>query len=1536
MTKSEKSGKTPAAKPSPHSFQTTGVYYKLAEKASEEHVVEIGWSSARTPAPVRAHEPVPEDLAAAWPTWPHPRKALTPRTGNNSPQPIGSVGVMFVALFGLNAEQIAGATASIQRRYRTARNFRPLFLTDNPDTSAFRHAGLTYEYFPKSVFGGEDRIALFEARFQRLWRKWRGSMLIDFSKAGFLSQRLSTYGELIDRETAPENRYDPRKARPAPPKPAPTDVIALQAAYRASGLDQEPDNFVLYRIIGNDLPPRHELGQTLRNVQFILENEPPLKLCEKRWVVNRIADPDQEAAVIALLERHGQPYLHIPFVLEDYAETDWDLCSFPDPAFFLHGRYDRMTEYDQKRAEAHAQRFKNNYVINNNGARNAALRDGRDRAKWVLPWDGNCFLTEAAWDEIVEGVTTRPYLKYFTVPMSRTLDNADLLDPHYSPEADEEPQILFRRDSEEEFNEAFYYGRRPKVELFYRLAIPGKWDAWADDAWDLPRADRSPDAGTTGQAGWVARLFSGQTQLEADKITGLRSRGEARISAISQMLERLDIEAMRLVYDPATLVAYDEEVVKALATADPKAPEHRVRDRLLAEAELALQRGPYSVTQKTTVAPSGDPHDYYHPAPYWWPNPATSNGMPFIFRDGERIPGTRLYEPDSARYDRTRLQQLFDDTTTLSLAWLASGREAYIAHAAQLIRTWFLDPATRMNPHLLYAQIRSQTMRDIGSKSGLIEMKDLYYFLDAVRLVERAGKLADAEKEAFRAWLREYAEWLQTSDQGVAEHDTSNNHGTCYDLQVGSIAAFLGDAALLQKTLFTSRERILEQFTKDGQQPHEMKRTQTAHYCCFNLQSWVNLASLADACGHALWTFEGPDGRGMAKAFDWLLPLLAQATWKYQQIEPFDRGRFLPLFYAARAAAGRSGGAQLSDSMQARPLFFPHDGIKPFWMLGRTPSKTGDTGAWKTLAGKLRRLEPSAFEMVAGTKGASREERDVPTLDKKLWGGFSANAIDALETVRDDPKSTEAEVNRAARILARWHFTHGDFAETLANVDRIGELGPTGDRERSLLKAYCLQKLDRTDEAAGLLRELLRVFPKDTGLCLAMAGIDTATEGDARTLGFSAWINRAYKNAGLPDFLAEDADAALSLRQTVQQSATQPDSHRRTGSVVSVIVPIDAPSPSLPLSLKSLRLQSWPHIEVIIVDHSGDPGVKGAITDAIGDDPRFLQVHLPVTTPSFEARNIALTHATGRFVTVQNPTDIAHPARLELQVTALEDEDVPAVVVQRACVTKEAQLLGGWFPNFSLVGPDRDSLMLSTERLRDYGGWDNAAVHPENYLIWRLKHVEGKDAVETVQPGVPIILTVAESSFDDPTHLEFPYGPRRDRLRALLRAARNLAFESDEAKPPAAISFPTLSVDEKLDCALVGDFSKGATAIDELRAFVAARVANGEKVGLFNWPDYHSTWREDLDPEIAEMVDGGQVAQISAFTRVAASRLILCNPYVIHNQVDGLPEFDVDEFEVLGDPGLNLAEFHTGVRRIMPTKEEIQSVFDFEFSWRAL
>ena len=395
-------------------------------------------------------------------------------------------------------------------------------------------------------------------------------------------------------------------------------------------------------------------------------------------------------------------------------------------------------------------------------------------------------------------------------------------------------------------------------------------------------------------------------------------------------------------YRPETLTTYSEKTIAALVEGAQNGNHSQslVLERLRCEAEEALRRGPYSVVDKRSPPPSGDLHDYYHIAPYWWPNPDTHDGLPYILRDGHRAPGTRLYEPESDKYDRTRLQRLFDDTAILALAWMATGERAYAEHGARLVKSWFISPKTRMNPHLRYAQVKPG--RGEGSRTGIIEAKDFYFFLDAVRILRAASTVSAADHDSFAEWLREYLQWLLTSKQGKEEQRAANNHGTCYDLQVASIAAYLGDLPQLLGTLRASQLRILEQFLPSGEQPHEMKRTITAHYCCFNLQSWVNLARLAERCGSDLWNQLAPDGRGLQSGFEWLLPYMAKADWPWRQEEPFDRERFIPLCFAYWDAYGDAsliGIPAPPESSLVKPVFLPHDGISPFWQLGLDPHK---------------------------------------------------------------------------------------------------------------------------------------------------------------------------------------------------------------------------------------------------------------------------------------------------------------------------------------------------------------------------------------------------------------------------------------------------------------------------------------------------------------------------------------------------------------------------------------------------------------------
>jgi hypothetical protein len=707
------------------------------------------------------------------------------------------------------------------------------------------------------------------------------------------------------------------------------DRSELLREYTNAEVSAETDSFVLYRIIGNDLYPRHAKGQSRENLRFILDNESPFEGCEKRFVVNRIIDPSEEERIIGLLDKHGYSWMRLPFNWKEYQALHWDIDGVPVQYAPYTKQFRRLSTNQKNRVMMRIYRHKNNYVINNNGARNAALREGRKFAKWVMPWDGNCFLTDRAWEEILSRICAQPEIPYHIVPMARITDNRDLLHPECYPPAEDEPQIVFRRDTELEFDSEYFYGRRPKVELLWRLGVPGNWDTWMVEPWDLPCPDYAEQAGCFEWAGWVARLFSGQKVLETNtELKTLIRRGTVRVTAVQRMLDDLDRKADHSGRSAQRDCFTSGEECKQRALEDKSLIE-----QLRLQAKEALQRGPFSVVDKTSLPPSGDRHDYWHPAPYYWPNPIPIPGLPYVRRDGRRVPGTRLYEAAGDQYDRTRLQRLFDDTFFMALAFRELDSQEYAEHGADLIRRWFLLPETAMNPHLEYAQVRRGHNGNRGSGRGIIEFKDMYYFLAAVRVIYESGALNLDEFGRFKNWLSQYLQWLANSPQGKDERAAPNNHGTCYDLQVASLASFLGDYDLVRRTFIDSRFRIIEQFDCRGRQPHELDRTVAAHYCCFNLQAWIHLADLAETCGTNLWEFVGPDGQSLKKAMQWLLSHMGE-PWPYQQVVEFDEQRFYPIYYAYRARYGDPPGVDESAvpaMTDIKAVYFPHDGIQPFW-----------------------------------------------------------------------------------------------------------------------------------------------------------------------------------------------------------------------------------------------------------------------------------------------------------------------------------------------------------------------------------------------------------------------------------------------------------------------------------------------------------------------------------------------------------------------------------------------------------------------------
>lgn len=331
-----------------------------------------------------------------------------------------------------------------------------------------------------------------------------------------------------------------------------------------------------------------------------------------------------------------------------------------------------------------------------------------------------------------------------------------------------------------------------------------------------------------------------------------------------------------------TLRPAELEAIKASLQSDSAVAQ--AYRRLIAQADQALARKPGSVLDKRTVSASGDRRDYVSLAPYWWPDLADPKA-PYVRRDGRVNP-----ERDTDRFDRTALGRMVSDTDLLALAYYYSGDRKYADKAAALVRTWFLDPATGMNPNMNYAQ--AVPGREQGRAEGVLDTSGFIAVIDAVGLIGPAGALAADEVKALENWFSRYVDWMRTSANGKAEAAAANNHGIWYDAQIARFALFARRDDVARRTVAAfAKARIDRQVDPSGALPHELTRTRSFHYSLFTLDAAYHVADSAACLGTDLYGYAAADGRSLRKATDFVAAYRGRAAqWPHKEMNWPEEG----------------------------------------------------------------------------------------------------------------------------------------------------------------------------------------------------------------------------------------------------------------------------------------------------------------------------------------------------------------------------------------------------------------------------------------------------------------------------------------------------------------------------------------------------------------------------------------------------------------------------------------------------------------------
>lgn len=323
-----------------------------------------------------------------------------------------------------------------------------------------------------------------------------------------------------------------------------------------------PLNFAIYRILGNALPPRHDAESALHNLRYILEREAAFPGCTKHWILNGLIDPELSDECRKLIEAAGQECHVLPFDEEGYRAQFLDASGLPAD---LSGNYPpdfNPVLIRSRLAIEWIYRHKSLAAININRARNLALALGRKHARWTIPLDGGCFFTADDWQDFTRTLGADTEALYALIPMLRLESNEDFVEvPGAYPI---EPQIAFRDDAPDRFDERLRYGNRNKAEFLVRIAAPGPWHTWKAADWDSFEPLIAEAPGRFISAGRAYRLETGAAQqVESHE----RQRHAARFEGVVAMTHKLDSQALqlRLARNSVTTPAASQAELESLA-----------------------------------------------------------------------------------------------------------------------------------------------------------------------------------------------------------------------------------------------------------------------------------------------------------------------------------------------------------------------------------------------------------------------------------------------------------------------------------------------------------------------------------------------------------------------------------------------------------------------------------------------------------------------------------------------------------------------------------------------------------------------------------------------------------------------------------------------------------------------------------------------------------------------------------------------------------------------------------------------------------
>lgn len=481
---------------------------------------------------------------------------------------------------------------------------------------------------------------------------------------------------------------------------------------------------------------------------------------------------------------------------------------------------------------------------------------------------------------------------------------------------------------------------------------------------------------------------------------------------------------------------------------------------------------------------------------------------------------------------------------------------------------------------------------------------------------------------------------------------------------------------------------------------------------------------------------------------------------------------------------------------------------------------------------------------------------------RALRGGSAtsdgADAVD-LDRLDIDPGWGSAW----ARMTALWDTDEDRLERAAAIFDAIArkQPGPSFSRPAATCYAQILLRLGRDDELQKVLptldvadvdrwclrADLLNPWRHNQGT----QGV-TAERITSWTTVFNEALDSGLAHVTVLPDVPSHADSSRSGQRpeaTPYQRLIAPTNAPTTASpisrdLVTVVMSAYRPGPDLHTAVGSVLAQTWSDLELIIVDDCSGPEYRDFLADVAAHDSRIRIVTAQVNSGTYAARNLALHHARGRYVTFQDSDDWTHPQRIEAQLQPLLDSE--SVLASRSRTLRAYPDLTMTYVGYSPERLNASSLLFEREPvLAAIGGFDETRKSADMEFPLRLKALRPGSVRDLAHPTPLAITQLRADSLSRSDAV--PGWTRWDRINyrdAYLEWHERLKFGRSQirSRPAGIRPFPlpnpawsldrTANTSRAFDVVVLGDFRGNQPRSVLSASVVEIASSSGKSVGV--------------------------------------------------------------------------------------------------------